>query len=115
MANSSSKYSISGDAREDRISVLLVMLVPGCCTLHQIRDAQGDVHYPHQSSLSRFPGKFTVGTFYLTLKGLIKINNIATLETLLLDKGPQLFVITWNEGTNCANTFGLAMFQKRLN
>jgi len=55
------------------------------------------------------------GTFYLTLNGPIKINNTATLETMPLDEGPQLFVTPRNEGTDCANTFGLAMFQKRLN
>jgi hypothetical protein len=35
MADSFRKYSISGDAQEDRISVLLMVLVP-----------EGDVYYP---------------------------------------------------------------------
>jgi len=35
MASSSGKYSISGDAQEDKKSVLLVVLVPDCYTLHQ--------------------------------------------------------------------------------
>jgi hypothetical protein len=61
MANSFRKYSISGTMREDGISVPLAVFVADCHTLHQIRDAKGDVPYPHQSSLSHFSGKFTVG------------------------------------------------------
>jgi len=55
------------------------------------------------------------GAFYLNLKGLIKINNRATLETLPLEEGLQFFITFWNEGTNRANIFGLAMIQDRLN
>ena len=55
------------------------------------------------------------GTFYLNLKGLIKINNTATLETLPLEEGLQFFVTFRNEGTNRANIFDLAMIQDRLN
>ena len=55
------------------------------------------------------------GAFYLNLKSLIKINNRATLETLPLEEGLQFFITFWNEGTNRANIFGLAMIQDRLN
>ena len=64
---------------------------------------------------SHFPASLLRGTFHLALKGPIKINNMATLETLSPEDGLQFLVISWNEGTNRANTFGLAMLQKRLN
>ena len=62
-----------------------------------------------------FQASLLWGTFYLNLKGLIKIDNRAMLETLPLEHGLQFFVTFWNEGTNRANIFGLAMIQDRLN
>jgi len=70
---------------------------------------------PIRAASTLFRASLLCGAFYLALKGLIKINNIATLETLPLEDGLQLFVILWNEGTNSANIFSLAMIQERLN
>jgi len=74
------------------------------------------MHMSSPEQAQPFSGQvYCRGTFYLTLKGLIKINDIATLETLPLEHGMQFFVTVWNQGTNRSNIFGLAMIQDRLN